>query len=125
MFAVTAVEDKLQDNVSRCLKDFKDAGIKVWMVTGDKDTTSKMIAIQCGLLNPTAQLIRLKEQLDLERIKIDIQECLIESYKYEHFELMVDGLTIITLSHNFLFFPEVTELLLKADSVILYRASAS
>ena len=125
MFAVTAVEDKLQDEVPRCIKDFKDAGIKVWMVTGDKDTTAKMIAIQCGLLNPTVQLIRLKEQLNLERIKNDIQESLIESAKYEHFELMVDGLTITLLSHNFFFFPEVAELLLNADSVILYRASPS
>ena len=58
-------------------------------------------------------------------MKNDIQESLIESAKFEHFELMVDGFTITILSHNFVFFPEVAELLLKADSVILYRASPS
>ena len=43
--AVTAVEDLLQTNVKRCITDFKDAGIKVWMLTGDKGLTAKMIAI--------------------------------------------------------------------------------
>ena len=48
--AVTAVEDLLQERVRECIVDFKDAGINVWMLTGDKGLTAKMIGIQCGLV---------------------------------------------------------------------------
>jgi P-type E1-E2 ATPase len=47
---VTAVEDLLQDRVSETIQDFKEAGMKVWMLTGDKGTTAKMIGIKCKLI---------------------------------------------------------------------------
>lgn len=50
LVAVTAVEDLLQENVKECITDFRDAGIKVWMLTGDKGLTAKEIAYSCGLL---------------------------------------------------------------------------
>lgn len=34
-----------------CLMQFKEAGIKTWMLTGDKGETAKMIGISCGLLS--------------------------------------------------------------------------
>ena len=37
---ISGVEDKLQDNVKGTLKDIKDAGISVWMLTGDKIETA-------------------------------------------------------------------------------------
>ncbi len=42
---VTAVEDLLQQGVKKCIIDFKEAGIKVWMLTGDKGLTAKMIGL--------------------------------------------------------------------------------
>ena len=53
LVAVTGVEDLLQDNVKECITDFRDAGIKVWMLTGDKGLTAKEIAYSCGLLRKT------------------------------------------------------------------------
>jgi len=50
LVAVTGVEDLLQDNVKECITDFRDAGMKVWMLTGDKGLTAKEIAYSCGLL---------------------------------------------------------------------------
>ncbi len=50
LLAVTGVEDLLQENVKDCITDFRDAGIKVWMLTGDKGITAKEIAYSCGLL---------------------------------------------------------------------------
>ena len=32
----TAIEDKLQDGVPEVLADLRAAGIKIWMLTGDK-----------------------------------------------------------------------------------------
>ena len=50
LVGVTAVEDLLQENVAQCIEDFRDAGMKVWMLTGDKGATAKEIAYSCALL---------------------------------------------------------------------------
>jgi magnesium-transporting ATPase (P-type) len=50
LLGVLGLEDVLQDNVASCIRDFKTAGIKVWMLTGDKGETAESIAIQCGVL---------------------------------------------------------------------------
>jgi P-type E1-E2 ATPase len=37
----TGMEDVLQDGVIECIQDFKNnAGLKVWMLTGDKGETA-------------------------------------------------------------------------------------
>lgn len=36
LLGMTAIEDKLQDGVPECIERLKQAGIKVWMLTGDK-----------------------------------------------------------------------------------------
>ena len=46
---VTGVEDKLQDNVSSTIESLRNAGIKMWMLTGDKIETAKCIAISTGI----------------------------------------------------------------------------
>jgi P-type E1-E2 ATPase len=47
---VTAIEDKLQEGVKETLTLLQEAGIKIWMLTGDKSETAIQIAIQSGLL---------------------------------------------------------------------------
>ena len=51
LLGATCVEDLLQVDVSRCLVDFKRAGIQTWMLTGDKGKTAKMIGVQCGMFS--------------------------------------------------------------------------
>ena len=46
---ITGVEDKLQENVAFTLENARNAGIKVWMLTGDKIETAICIAISSGL----------------------------------------------------------------------------
>lgn len=36
----TGLEDVLQENVADCIRDFKTAAIKMWMLTGDKEETA-------------------------------------------------------------------------------------
>jgi P-type E1-E2 ATPase len=36
----SAIEDKLQEEVGQTIKDIKRAGIKVWVLTGDKVETA-------------------------------------------------------------------------------------
>jgi P-type E1-E2 ATPase len=46
----TAVEDRLQDDVPETIHDLQTAGIKIWMLTGDKLETAENIGYSCSLL---------------------------------------------------------------------------
>ncbi|KAI5180522.1 phospholipid-translocating ATPase [Nematocida sp. AWRm80] len=49
ILGVTGVEDKLQDDIRISLETLKSAGIKVWMLTGDKVETAKCVALSSRL----------------------------------------------------------------------------
>jgi magnesium-transporting ATPase (P-type) len=69
----TAIEDRLQDGVPQCIERLVDgyehssclispmtprlslsrSGLKVWVLTGDKEATAINIAVACNLLQPT------------------------------------------------------------------------
>lgn len=49
----TAIEDKLQDEVADTIKFMKKAGIKVWVLTGDKVQTAIEIGVSAGLIDET------------------------------------------------------------------------
>lgn len=50
LLAATGVEDLLQERVKECIVDFREAGIGVWMLTGDKGLTAVEIGVSCGLI---------------------------------------------------------------------------
>ncbi|EAN97225.1 putative phospholipid-translocating P-type ATPase (flippase) [Trypanosoma cruzi] len=54
---ITAIEDKLQEGVQDTVRDFIRAGIKVWMLTGDKVQTAVQIGLSCSLYAPGNRLI--------------------------------------------------------------------
>lgn len=45
----SAVEDKLQDNLKDTIQSFRNAQMKIWVLTGDKMETAENIAISSGL----------------------------------------------------------------------------
>ena len=47
----TAIEDKLQDQVADTIEFIRNAGIKLWVLTGDKVSTAKNIAYSCALID--------------------------------------------------------------------------
>ena len=47
----TAIEDKLQEDVAETIQAFKQTGIKVWVLTGDKVETAINIGYSARLLN--------------------------------------------------------------------------
>ena len=95
------------------------------MLTGDKAITARMIGIQCGLIKIDSTLIRLKENSNLDEIKNEIKQALLTIENSKHFQLMVEGSTMAIIINNFWTVTGVKELLLNADSVILYRSSPS
>lgn len=50
LLGVTGVEDKLQPNVKASLELLRNAGIKIWMLTGDKVETARCVAISSKLV---------------------------------------------------------------------------
>ncbi|GIY93492.1 hypothetical protein CEXT_718281 [Caerostris extrusa] len=56
LLCLTGVEDKLQDNVRPTLELLKNAGIKIWMLTGDKLETATSIAKSSRLVARTQQI---------------------------------------------------------------------
>jgi len=51
LIGATAIEDKLQANVGNTIDAIKKAGIKVWVLTGDKIETAINIGYSCKLLS--------------------------------------------------------------------------
>jgi P-type E1-E2 ATPase len=43
----TAIEDKLQDEVGEVIEFIREAGIKLWVLTGDKVETAINIGFSC------------------------------------------------------------------------------
>ncbi|KAK4741475.1 hypothetical protein SAY87_025063 [Trapa incisa] len=50
LIGATAVEDKLQNGVPQCIDKLALAGIKIWVLTGDKMETAINIGFACSLL---------------------------------------------------------------------------
>lgn len=69
---VVAVEDTLQDNVARSIENLRNAGIKVWMLTGDKAETAKCIAISTAIKEREQGIFQILGK-DIENKKEDIE----------------------------------------------------
>lgn len=59
LVGATVVEDKLQDEVPETITRLKQAGIKVWMLTGDSFDTAKKIGLSCSLLNENERIFEI------------------------------------------------------------------
>jgi magnesium-transporting ATPase (P-type) len=51
LLGATGVEDLLQENVKEHITDFREAGMRVWMLTGDQGITAREIGISCGIIS--------------------------------------------------------------------------
>lgn len=58
----TAIEDKLQVGVPDTIKELASAGIKLWVLTGDKQETAINIGYSCKLLSDKMKLIILNQE---------------------------------------------------------------
>lgn len=50
LLGATGIEDKLQKGVPETIESLRQAGIKVWVLTGDKQETAISIGLSCKLL---------------------------------------------------------------------------
>ena len=114
---ITGVEDKLQEDVCQTLEAVRNAGINVWMLTGDKMETATCIAISAGIKSAQQQLYTMKEMED----PIEIKNKLDEFNNRSNTVLIIDGNSLKhTLENHKRYFFEVTA---KAPAVICCRCS--
>jgi len=61
LLGATAIEDRLQDGVPDAIHSLRTAGIKVWVLTGDKQETAINIGYSCRLLSTDMEVHRLSK----------------------------------------------------------------
>ncbi|CAG8739235.1 14284_t:CDS:2, partial [Racocetra persica] len=62
LLGATAIEDKLQDDVPETISTLQQAGIKIWVLTGDTQENSVQIGFNCKLFNEKTTLILVNEE---------------------------------------------------------------
>ena len=115
---VTGVEDKLQVDVTDSIESLRNAGIQIWMLTGDKVETATCIAISTGLKAKTQKLFYMKELTNKEEVETHL-------HQYETLTdtvLVIDGNTmnIALLPENEKLFFEIAS---QAPAVVCCRCS--
>ena len=68
LLGVSALEDKLQDEVEKDIKKFIDAGINFWMITGDKMDTAESIGYSCGIFSEDTDVYKIRETNNVENV---------------------------------------------------------
>ncbi|XP_014861118.1 PREDICTED: probable phospholipid-transporting ATPase IF isoform X6 [Poecilia mexicana] len=62
LLGATGVEDKLQDKVPETIEVLRRAGIKIWVLTGDKHETAVSVSLSCGHFHRTMNILELLQQ---------------------------------------------------------------
>ncbi|CAN4089112.1 unnamed protein product [Withania somnifera] len=106
LVGATAVEDKLQKGVPQCIDKLAQAGLKIWVLTGDKMETAINIGYACSLLRQGMKQICIKtadgtqdsKQATKENIMKQItnasQMVKLEKDPHAAFALIIDGKTL-------------------------------
>lgn len=84
----TAIEDRLQEKVPESISILSDAGIKLWVLTGDRIETAINIGFSCNLLSNEMKLLVVRPEdgvLDASYI-----DRLITEYLQEYFNISVE-----------------------------------
>ena len=117
LLGLTGVEDKLQNDVKSSIENLRNAGIKIWMLTGDKVETARCIGISTKLIS-RGQYVHTIEKLknyDIALQQIEILRSNINSC------LLIDG---ESLSIYLNYFPnEFFEISKKLPAVIACRCT--
>lgn len=93
LLGATGVEDQLQEGVQETLESLRAAGIKVWILTGDKVETAVNISFSCGHLKPSARQLYLTGHSSSETCyqTLKTHRAQVSRERQQHFGLIVDG----------------------------------
>ncbi|KAI8868340.1 phospholipid-translocating P-type ATPase [Ramicandelaber brevisporus] len=74
LLGLTGVEDKLQDNVKPTLEKLRNAGLKIWMLTGDKVETATCIAVSSKLVSRTQQIHQISKLKTINEANVALDQ---------------------------------------------------
>ncbi|XP_074336639.1 putative phospholipid-transporting ATPase 9 [Apium graveolens] len=105
LLGATAVEDKLQQGVPECIDKLAQAGIKIWVLTGDKLETAINIGFACSLLRQGMKqiLINLDAPGIKELEKVGDKDAIIQASKSSVLQQIHDGMNLLKSSSSGLF----------------------
>ncbi|OON14777.1 phospholipid-translocating P-type ATPase, flippase, partial [Opisthorchis viverrini] len=113
---VTAVEDQLQPGVKECLKNLREAGIQVWILTGDKEETAITVSQAAGHFTQQMSLLRLTHCPDFETAACMVFEQL-EGLQSRTDERRLSRGKALT-SHTEKFYPQITATAEEVDDAL-------
>lgn len=116
LLGLSGVEDKLQVDVKPTLESLRNAGIRIWMLTGDKIETATCIAISARLVSRSQPIFQLVSKTPNEALQ------LLDSFRYKKdTALVIDGNSLqMCLDHHRDTFIEIA---VKAPAVVCCRCS--
>ncbi len=125
LVGVTAVEDKLQDDVDDTINSLRKAGIKIWVLTGDKLETAVNISESCKHFSPEMEkmfLSGLNSQEKISDLLSQYKVILQSKQKNESYAFIVDGPTLVNI-FEYQLEKDFREVTLKCDAVLCCRMS--
>ncbi|KAK7141388.1 hypothetical protein R3I93_015519 [Phoxinus phoxinus] len=90
LIGATAVEDRLQEEAAETMEALQGAGIKVWVLTGDKMETAKSTCYACRLFQRGTELLELTVRT-LEDGRIKREDKLLELLRDYHRRAVQDA----------------------------------
>lgn len=97
LLGATAIEDKLQDGVPDTIHTLQTAGIKIWVLTGDRQETAINIGMSCKLISEDMTLLIVNEETH-EATRANLQKKLdairgqaADRMELETLALIIDG----------------------------------
>ena len=123
LLGVTAIEDKLQERVPETIAALKEAGCKVWLLTGDKIETAINIGYSCALLSNEMGRAVIEANY-INGVKYQLHEAFIfvNSEQYSKFALVVSGDSLVQITTSNLM-GKFVQLLDKVEVVLACRVS--
>ncbi|KAL0110201.1 hypothetical protein PUN28_013685 [Cardiocondyla obscurior] len=102
LLGVTAVEDHLQDKVQETLECLRVAGIKVWVLTGDKAETAENIAFLCGHFKKGTEVLRLMDETSEQScfLVLTTFERKMKLEPHKQYGLIIDGVSMAATLRN-------------------------
>ncbi|KAF0989176.1 hypothetical protein HZS_1877, partial [Henneguya salminicola] len=121
LIGATAVDDRLQEGVTETIRDLRVAGIKIWVLTGDKEETAVSISLKCGHLSPNTKILYLCQRVDDLKTQVyEYIETLSQSSKQEY-SLVLDGNTLKILLRDFKY--QTVKMFILCSTVLCCRMS--
>ncbi|CAG8495949.1 17296_t:CDS:2 [Acaulospora colombiana] len=119
----TGIEDRLQNGVPETIESLRTAGIKVWMLTGDKRETATNIGYSCSLIKNHSIIINIDLSVNLsEMLEKWLKD--VRKGRVEHVVAIIDGKTLMSIEQESDLLDIFVELCVLCETVICCRVNS-